>query len=1546
MFCCICCFYEPASHEAGFCFADFFINQKRTAAFLFIHTFSFYERRSKVDMKKLKFLSIFMVFIMIMITILPCRALAEGEEADSSPSVQTEETEPAEKPKKEEKAPEENKEEKNKDNNKDNNKEDKTEKKETVHVNNVSISKSSLSLKEGSSEKLSVELSPGNAENTGVSWKSSDESVATVDSHGNVTGKSAGTAKITVTSNDGGLTAECTVNVSSGSSQSENGSDKNSSGDASNQSDNPTVSGNESKDQSAANEKSGASASAASQSAVKSSKTVDDAEYKTSLADGTYTDFDFTWGGGTGKANLSLKKIIVEKGIARGEFTASSANMTHVYYAGHTGSDTDDATYYDPDSDVCGPNVIPIKESKVIFPVKLNSKTEIACRTTAMTVPHWVQYDYTIKISEPENFKIKLEAENEDEEKVSATYTVKNASGETVQAEAGSYTLEKGKAYTLTAQAEGYEDWTGTVTPSQDGETITLLMTAKVFTVKVKVTDQDSSQEIENCSVAITDEKTGKTISQAGEGYPLSAIHQYTVAVTSSDDYEDARLEHVAVKDNQPIEIALKALTEENTKKYPLTVIARDEDGSVIEGAKVEVIRESSTESISIKPSDGIYELIGNKNYTVRVSAQGYESMARTVSISGESSETFTLKKLLYDVHVRVIDSATEYNLSKASVQVTDSKGKTYQADNGTYSVPYHTSLTVTASCTGYESSDGQAQVSRTMTVESGTTITLSFTKKTYMVKVSAVDASSGKAISGAGFTVTNSETGKTISATDSGYPMTYSTIYTIEATASGYAASAMTHRATADDSLTIKLTPTSTETSSSDASSSSSGKKTERVVNDGTYNIKFKDAENSMFNVVGVVLHVKNGKYTADISLSGKGYDYVYPSTAAAAIKAGKSKWSKYWKNSKGLYTYTIEVPYLDKPFILASRSIKYANDPKMKDQAWRDGLEAGGSHGSHEIILYSKYTNGKDLPTHEGTRAPSSIPAATDSNSPKRKTTGTGKNKKGTSSATGSAGSKSTSAVNNTTGLKDGTYKPDSFSFSGGTGKVQITCNQVIVRGGKTYARITFSSTYFQYVKAGGQKITNYTRTSSSTSFVIPVELNKNNTIVGMTTKMSQPHEIAYTIFVGLNAAKTAGGAAGTAAAGAAAAGAAGVTSGKVDDQYDHLDAQAPEIIGLTYQGELPVTYTDKIKIFQYQDGFSLIELDVRKGTALDSAITGIEVSTADESQQSAGNGAESGEPDVQSTERTEGSENQEDASAAGVSKQASQAGGAVGGEEEASAGSEKTASELKAALYDNAVYKYLIVPENGTVPAGIEKQLFVVQLPADKTVVTSPDALEIYDALGIGNQIMGIGIAEEEITVDAFLKAMKEKNGESPSILSIGSYDKPDYKKLLLNKADVLIEDPRILPKLGSLEGFPQTTKEEFAKLSDQEKAEFQKQARDQAMKLKKIGMRGVQLGMGVLVDRRPDEENDLAKAEWLKIYGVLYNKASEVEAMYKNVVDKASDEEKKAAAEAAGHSTAEPQAAPGSGSQTGSQDGNPSGNQDGNQSGTGSQESAQQ
>jgi len=52
------------------------------------------------------------------------------------------------------------------------------------------------------SEAIAVTIKPDNAENQKVIWSSSDESIATVDENGVVTGASAGTAKITATSTD------------------------------------------------------------------------------------------------------------------------------------------------------------------------------------------------------------------------------------------------------------------------------------------------------------------------------------------------------------------------------------------------------------------------------------------------------------------------------------------------------------------------------------------------------------------------------------------------------------------------------------------------------------------------------------------------------------------------------------------------------------------------------------------------------------------------------------------------------------------------------------------------------------------------------------------------------------------------------------------------------------------------------------------------------------------------------------------------------------------------------------------------------------------------------------------------------------------------------------------------------------------------------------------------------------------------------------------------------------------------------------------------
>ncbi len=81
----------------------------------------------------------------------------------------------------------------------------------TVPVSSVSLSVSSVSLAVGQSRRVTATVSPSNATDRSVSWKSSDTSVASVEQNGTVWGKKAGTATITATA--GGKSASLTVTV-------------------------------------------------------------------------------------------------------------------------------------------------------------------------------------------------------------------------------------------------------------------------------------------------------------------------------------------------------------------------------------------------------------------------------------------------------------------------------------------------------------------------------------------------------------------------------------------------------------------------------------------------------------------------------------------------------------------------------------------------------------------------------------------------------------------------------------------------------------------------------------------------------------------------------------------------------------------------------------------------------------------------------------------------------------------------------------------------------------------------------------------------------------------------------------------------------------------------------------------------------------------------------------------------------------------------------------------------------------------------------------
>lgn len=81
-----------------------------------------------------------------------------------------------------------------------------------VRVTGVTLDKSSISLTTAwDTEQLTATISPNNAEDTAVTWSSSDTSIATVSTSWLVTCVTPWTATITVTTHDWGYTATCWV---------------------------------------------------------------------------------------------------------------------------------------------------------------------------------------------------------------------------------------------------------------------------------------------------------------------------------------------------------------------------------------------------------------------------------------------------------------------------------------------------------------------------------------------------------------------------------------------------------------------------------------------------------------------------------------------------------------------------------------------------------------------------------------------------------------------------------------------------------------------------------------------------------------------------------------------------------------------------------------------------------------------------------------------------------------------------------------------------------------------------------------------------------------------------------------------------------------------------------------------------------------------------------------------------------------------------------------------------------------------------------------
>ncbi len=95
------------------------------------------------------------------------------------------------------------------------------------------------------------------------------------------------------------------------------------------------------------------------------------------------------------------------------------------------------------------------------------------------------------------------------------------------------------------------------------------------------------------------------------------------------------------------------------------------------------------------------------------------------------------------------------------------------------------------------------------------------------------------------------------------------------------------------------------------------------------------------------------------------------------------------------------------------------------------------------------------------------------------------------------------------------DGEYAIE-VTMTGGSGKASIESPTLLtVEDGQLYARITWSSSNYDYMIVDGEKYLNQSEEDANSSFTIPVsDLDTDITVTADTLAMGTPHEIEYVV------------------------------------------------------------------------------------------------------------------------------------------------------------------------------------------------------------------------------------------------------------------------------------------------------------------------------------------------------------------------------------------------------------------------------------------------
>ena len=260
----------------------------------------------------------------------------------------------------------------------------------------------------------------------------------------------------------------------------------------------------------------------------------------------------------------------------------------------------------------------------------------------------------------------------------------------------------------------------------------------------------------------------------------------------------------------------------------------------------------------------------------------------------------------------------------------------------------------------------------------------------------------------------------------------------------------------------------------------------------DGSYVVE-TECTSPFFRILEAKLNVQDGEMSAVLTMSSASYLFVCMNTAEGAAAAEFDTYIPMVDTQEGRHTFTVPVKALDTPIDCAAfsknRKRWYARRIIFRASSIpEDALSfrlPDQQRIKDAIELYDEEHGTDSMAELSGENVVESRVSIIDDFSPVDMEE------------------------------PDGEYSID-VDLSGGSGRANVTTpTWLYVKDGKGYAKLLWSSSYYDYMIVGGEMYLNETTDGSNSTFTIPITvLNEPMEVVADTTAMGDPLEIEYSL------------------------------------------------------------------------------------------------------------------------------------------------------------------------------------------------------------------------------------------------------------------------------------------------------------------------------------------------------------------------------------------------------------------------------------------------